>query len=123
MNISRRRNDLAASRSLFAALIVLRLKMIFKSLCFKRLSPSNDTKRDSSSPSASNRFDLLGSLQSESSESDACRASGINSTEANETDHEHSEIDPEKVEDDGIKDDVIVQDLELHFALWVCSAP
>ena len=56
------------------------------------------------------------------SESDVPSASGIDSTEANETYHEYPESLPEKVEEDGIKDDAIVQDLELHFALWVRSA-
>ena len=100
-------------------LIFLRLKAIFKSLCFERLSSSNDKERKSPSPPASNRFELLNSLPSES---DVCRASGIDNTEANETHHEHSESFSKYAEDDGIEDDAVVQDLELHFALWVRSA-
>ena len=71
----------------------------------------------SPSPPASNRFETLSSLPSES---DIHSASGIDCTEANETHHEHSESFSEHAKDDGIEDDAFVQDSELHFALWVC---
>ena len=119
MNISRKCNDLAASRRFLPALKFSRLKAIFKSLCFGRLSSSNAKETSLSSPPASNRFELLSSLPSES---DVCDVSDIDSTEANETHYERSEGFPEQAEDDGIKDDAVVQDLELHFALWVRSA-
>ena len=118
MNISRKCNNIATSRRLLPALKFSRLKAIFKSLCFDRLSSSNAKETNSPSPPASNRFELLSSLPSES---DLCGASDIDSTEANETHYKHSEGFPEQAEDDGIKDDAVVQDLELHFALWVRS--
>ena len=119
MNISRKCNDLAASRRLLPALKFSRLKAIFKCLCFSRLSSSNAEETRSPSPPASNRFELLNTLPSDSY---IRSASGIDSTEADETNHELSEQSPEQTEDDGIKDDAVVQDLELHFALWVRSA-
>ena len=118
MNISRICNNLAASRRLLPALKFFRLKAIFKSLCFSRLSSSNAKETRSPSQPASNRFELLSSLPSDSY---IPSTSGIDSTEANETSHELSEQSPEQAEDDGIKDDAVVQDLELHFALWVRS--
>ena len=55
-------------------------------------------------------------------EDDSPSATGNEDIEADEALHEESRDETDDAEDDGIKDDEVVQDLELHFALWVRSA-
>ena len=64
-------------------------------------------------------FETVSSLRIES---DAPNASENDDGEADEAYHEHSKIERDEEGDRGIKGDEIIQDLELHFALWVCSA-
>ena len=92
------------------------MKAIFKSLCPDRLSFWKQETR-SSSPSASNRFEALRSLPSESE----VRSASDDRSELDETHYEHSGSKGDEAEDHRIKNDTVIEDLELHFTVWVRS--
>ncbi len=65
-----------------------------------------------------NPFETLSSLRIEDESPSANDKEDI---EADEEYYEHAANEDIDAEDEGIKDDAVVQDLELHFALWVRS--
>lgn len=95
-----------------------RLKAIFGSLCPNRPCSSVARATSYSSTPPLNLFETLSGLPSET---DARSANIDENPEMDEADYGHSHINQDEVDDSGIKDDVIVEDLELHFALWVRS--